>query len=40
MGAIDVEPEPQRAGIPDTVRHWHTALGLDVVEPGFVESPV
>ena len=40
MGAIEVEPVPLRAGIPDTVRHWHTALGLDVLEPGFVESPV
>ena len=40
MGAIEVEPVPMRAGIPDTVRHWHTALGLDVLEPGFVESPV
>lgn len=40
MGAIEVEPVPIRAGIPDTVRHWHTALGLDVLEPGFVESPV
>jgi len=40
MGAIEVEPVPMREGIPDTVRHWHTALGLDVLEPGFVESPV
>jgi len=40
MGAIEVEPVPPRDGIPDTVRHWHTALGLDVLEPGFVESPV
>jgi serine/threonine-protein kinase HipA len=40
MGAIEVEPVPLREGIPDTVRHWHTALGLDVLEPGFVESPV
>ena len=40
MGAIEVEPVPPREGIPDTVRHWHTALGLDVLEPGFVESPV
>ena len=39
-GAIEVEPVPLREGIPDTVRHWHTALGLDVLEPGFVESPV
>ena len=40
MGAIEVEPVPLREGVPDTVRHWHTALGLDVLEPGFVESPV
>ena len=40
MGAIEVEPVPMREGIPDVVRHWHTALGLDVLEPGFVESPV
>ncbi len=40
MGAIEVEPVPMREGIPDTVRHWHTALGLDVLEAGFVESPV
>ena len=40
MGALEVEPVPLRDGIPDTVRHWHTALGLDVLEPGFVESPV
>ena len=40
MGALEVEPVPLREGIPNTVRHWHTALGLDVLEPGFVESPV
>ncbi len=40
MGALEVEPVPTSEGIPDTVRHWHTALGLDVLEPGFVESPV
>ena len=40
MGALEVEPVPLREGIPDTVRHWHTALGLDVLEPGFIESPV
>ncbi|MCZ2498538.1 type II toxin-antitoxin system HipA family toxin [Xylophilus sp. Kf1] len=40
MGALEVEPVPAREGIPDTVRHWHTALGLDVLEPGFVEFPV
>ena len=40
MGAIEVEPVPADEGIPDAVRHWHTALGLDVLEPGFVEFPV
>ncbi len=40
MGALEVEPVPPREGIPDVVRHWHTALGLDVLEPGFVEYPV
>ena len=40
MGALEVEPVPIREGIPEVVRHWHTALGLDVLEPGFVESPV
>ena len=40
MGALEVEPMPTAEGIPDTVRHWHTALGLDVLEPGFVEMPV
>jgi len=40
MGALEVEPVPTAEGIPDTVRHWHTALGLDVLEPGFVEMPV
>ena len=40
MGAIEVEPVPTDEGIPEAVRHWHTALGLDVLEPGFVEFPV
>jgi len=40
MGALEVEPVPVREGIPEVVRHWHTALGLDVLEPGFVETPV
>jgi len=40
MGALEVEPVPAREGIPDAVRLWHTALGLDVLEPGFVEDPV
>lgn len=39
-GAIEVEPVPPSEGIPDVVRNWHTAQGLDVLEPGFVEDPV
>ncbi|WP_269494029.1 type II toxin-antitoxin system HipA family toxin [Castellaniella sp. S9] len=40
MGALEVEPVPPDEGIPDAVRVWHTVMGLDVLEPGFVESPV
>lgn len=40
MGACEVEPVPPQQDIPHVVRHWHTALGLDVLEPGFVEEPV
>lgn len=40
MGAIEVEPVPVDEGIPDAIRHWHTTLGLDVLEPGFVEFPI
>lgn len=40
MGALEVEPVPPQAGVPNTVRHWHTTQGLDVLEPGFVEFPV
>lgn len=40
MGAIEVEPVPVQDGIPESVRLWHATLGLDVLEPGFVEFPV
>jgi serine/threonine-protein kinase HipA len=40
MGAVEVEPVSPNQEIPHAVRHWHTALGLDVLEPGFVEEPV
>ncbi|EKZ98835.1 regulator containing a HipA-like domain [Cupriavidus sp. HMR-1] len=39
-GAVEVEPVPPAEGVPQIVRNWHTALGLDVLEPGFVEDPV
>ena len=40
MGAIEVEPVHRDESIPQSVRHWHVAMGLDVLEPGFVEFPV
>lgn len=40
MGAVEVEPVPETQGVPDVVRHWHAALGLDTLEPAFVEMPV
>jgi serine/threonine-protein kinase HipA len=40
MGALEAEPVPEDEGIPDSVRLWHTSMGLDAVEPGFVELPV
>ena len=40
MGALEAEPVPSQEGIPQEVHHWHVAMGLDVLEPGFVEAPV
>lgn len=40
MGGVEAAPVPVDEGIPDPVRLWHTALGLDTLEPGFVELPV
>ncbi|AEG94031.1 type II toxin-antitoxin system HipA family toxin [Ramlibacter tataouinensis] len=40
MGAVEAEPTARGEDIPQVVRHWHTSLGLDVLEPGFVEEPV
>ncbi|MES2634938.1 MAG: HipA domain-containing protein [Pseudomonadota bacterium] len=40
MGALEIETTTRDREIPQAVRHWHTALGLDVLEPGFVEEPV
>lgn len=40
MGALEVCPVPTDESIPEVVRQWHTTLGLDVLEPGFVEFPV
>ncbi|CAN5405345.1 HipA domain-containing protein [soil metagenome] len=40
MGALEVEPVSSKEGIPDVTRAWHVAQGLDVLEPGFVETPI
>ncbi len=40
MGAIEAEPVPPQEGIPDAIRLWHTTQGLEVLEAGFVESPI
>jgi len=40
MGAVEVEPVPEAQGLPQVVRHWHTALGLDTLAPTPVEMPV
>ncbi len=40
MGAVEVEPVHRDEPIPQSARHWHVAMGLDVLEPGFVEFPV
>ena len=40
MGAAEVLPVPPDEDVPQVVRHWHVAMGLDVLEPGFVEMPV
>lgn len=40
MGAVEVEPVSVKEGVPDIVRLWHTTIGKDVLEPGFVDYPV
>lgn len=40
MGAVEVTPMAAHESVPRAVSDWHVALGLDVVEPGFVEMPV
>lgn len=40
MGAVEVEPVPRDETLPNSVHHWHAAMGLDFLEPGFVEFPV
>lgn len=39
-GAIEVAPVDAQEGIPDVVRNWHRALGLDVLETASVDAPI
>ncbi len=39
MGALEVVPVGD-GELPGPVRAWHVSLGLEAVEPGFVEEPV
>jgi len=39
MGAVEVEPVARDQTIPDLVRLWHTTLGKEALEPGFVDYP-
>ena len=40
FGAVEVEPVMPAEGIPEPVRVWHAALGLDVLAPEVVQAPV
>ncbi|MDO8713992.1 MAG: HipA domain-containing protein [Polynucleobacter sp.] len=40
MGAVEVSPIPKGESVSDSVRLWHTALGLDIVSNAIVEAPV
>ncbi len=40
MGAVEVAPVDAQEAIPDVVRNWHTALGLNELAAGMVEVPV
>jgi serine/threonine-protein kinase HipA len=40
MGALEVEPVSAQTGIPEAVKLWHTALGLDVLTSALIATPV
>lgn len=40
IGAVEVQPVAADEGVPESVRHWHTAMGLEAIEPTLVEEPV
>lgn len=39
-GAVEVEPVAPEEGIPEAVRSWHAAMGIDVSHPEVVAAPV
>ncbi len=40
FGAVEVEPVPEDDGIPEPVRLWHAAMGLELEAPEVVMRPV
>lgn len=40
FGAVEVEPVPLSAGVPEAIRLWHAAMGIDVLEPSVVQAPI
>jgi serine/threonine-protein kinase HipA len=40
FGAVEVEPVDADLAVPEPVRSWHAAMGLDVVSPSVVREPI
>jgi serine/threonine-protein kinase HipA len=40
IGAVEVEVVPEEEGIPKQLRHAYSTLGLDALEPGFVQPAI
>jgi serine/threonine-protein kinase HipA len=40
MGAVEVQPVQRDEAIPQSVRHWHVAMGFEALEPALVDFPV
>lgn len=40
MGGVEVAPIPKGESVSDSVRLWHTAMGLNIISTAIVEAPV
>lgn len=40
MGAVEVQPVQRDEAIPQSVSHWHVAMGFEALEPALVDFPV